>query len=1009
MSLALSPLDHRIELRGLLGAGGMGEVHRAWDATLARAVAVKFLRGQDLESEERLLLEARLQARVEHPNVVHVHEVGTVGGRPCIVLQLVEGRSLADLASQLTVEEKVELLRQAAAGLHAAHRQGLVHRDVKPGNVLVEEQATGRRALVTDFGLARAEDAGLSRSGLPPGTLDFMSPEQLLGPGPADLRSDIYALGATLYAALAGRPPFRSGAPEQDEERQVLMRIAEDDPPPVLSAPRELSVIAGRAMEKDPASRYPTAEAFGDDLGRFQRGEPIHARPPTLATQVRKWGRRNRGLARALAVAAAAIVLAGGHALWTARRATLAALEATRLGALAESMEAGVRMEYLSPPHDLRPARQRLRAEVESLRAGATRGGPASFALGKGLLLIGDLEGARAALQRSWDTGLQTPEVAEALGNALGGLYRRGRELALDTMPPGTRRDERLRSLQSELRDPAVRMLARGGVSGWRTDWLAARVALLEEDFASARERAAGVLAADPGRYEALGLQAEAWLGEASKRSLADDADAALGALDHADAALARALDTGRSDPTLAADVVDLHAWRLQQLTKQAHPLDVEAARLSAALDRLAVLDPDDPRPLMQRGDAVLRKAQNALPADALPLTDEAFRLFTKAADLHPTDPRPHQRLGAVATLRAYALQELGQLDPALATARAGLVSLDRSIALAPTNARAELGRMMLLSTEAGILRRKGQPCSDVLRAALVAGERCMELDPRRVKQVQADMCEELVLLGREEWLEGKDPLPTVRRGLDMGERAGRPGPRERARLASIYDTAALLAFNVGADPAPWQVRAVALVDETLASLHDHTDSLAIKAEVLAGSAWYAVQRGEDPRPGVVEASRWIDRAAAAGERGVELDEARALLPLSQATWLQLQGRDPSAPLEQARKELSGIVSKRPDDATARALLAEVAVVRAASLRRAGLPHAEEASRGLARIAEAMALEPREPSFWVIRARLEALADEPERARASLGRALAMNPQVKAGPEAVLARAELGP
>jgi serine/threonine-protein kinase len=1008
MSLALSSLDHRIELRGLLGAGGMGEVHRAWDAALARAVAVKFLRGPDPQAEERLLLEARLQARVEHPNVVHVHEVGTLGGRPCIVLQLVEGRSLADVASGLTVEAKVELLRQAAAGLHAAHRQGLVHRDIKPGNVLVEEQASGRRALVTDFGLARAEDAGLSRSGLPPGTLDFMSPEQLLGPGPADYRSDIYALGATLYATLAGRPPFRSGAAEQDEERQVLVRIAEDDPPPLPpSAPRELSVIAARAMEKDPASRYPTAEAFGDDLARFQRGEPIHARPPTLGTRARKWARRNRGLARALVVAVAAVLLAGGHALWTARRATLAALEAARLGALAESMEADLRMEYLSPAHDLRPARARLRAQVDSLRAGATHGGPASFALGKGLLLVGDLGPARAALQQSWDSGLQTPEVAEALGNALGGLYREGRELAVDTLPPGSQRDERLRALQSELRDPAVRMLARGGVSGWRAEWLAARVALLEEDFASARERAARVLAADPGRYEALGVEAEAWLGEAVQHSMREEGDAALGALEHADTALARAVESGRSDPGLAADVIELHAGRMQQLTKQSRPLEEESARLSAALDRLAALDPEDPRPLMQRGDAALRKAQNALPPDAMQLTDEALRLFRKARDLRPTDPRPHQRLGAVSTLRAYALQELGQLDPALAAAREGLVSLDRSLALAPMSARTELGRMMLLSTEAGVLRRKGQPSGEALRAALAAGERCMELDARRTRQVQADMCETLVELGREEWLEGKDPLPTVRRGLALGEQAARPGPRERARLASVYDLGASLAVAVGADHKAWQARALTLLDETLASLPDHTDSLAIKAEVLAGSAWYGVQRGEDPLPRVAEATRWIGRAAAAGERGAELTEAGALLPLSEASWLLLEGRDPTTALARAEKELSGLVSERPDDVAARALLAECAVVRATFLRRGGRPHAEVARRGLAQLDQAMALQPRDPSLWVIRARLQALSDQPEKARESLSRAVAMNPLVKAGREAVLARAEI--
>lgn len=1007
VGLVLLPLDGRIQLRGLLGAGGMGEVHRGWDARLERPVAVKFVLGPDPRGEERLLLEARLQARVEHPQVVQVHEVGTLQGRPCIILQLVEGRSLSLIAPSLGVEEKIELLRQAATGVHAAHRQGLVHRDVKPGNVLVEELASGRRALVSDFGLARADDTGLSRTGQP-GTLDFMSPEQLLGPGPADHRSDIYALGATLYATLAGHPPFHTESTEEKDQRQLLQRIAEDDPPPLpASVPRELSLIAARAMRKEPGERYPTAEAFADDLSRFQRGEPILARPPTLGTRAWKWGRRNRGLARALAVAVAAVLLAAGHALWTTRRATLAALEAARLGALAESMEAGIRMEYLSPPHDLRPGRTRLREDVEALRAGAERSAPASFALGKGLLLLGDLEGARTVLQRAWDAGLQTPEVAEALGNALGGLYRQARELALDTLPPGARRDDRLRALQSELRDPAVRMLARGGVSGWRADWLAARVALLEEDFASAREHTRRVLAAEPSRYEALGVEAESWLGEAVQHSLRDEGDAALSALEHADAALTRAVDSGRSDPALAADVIQLHAERMQQLTKQSRPLEAENGRLSAALDRLAALDPDDPRPLMQRGDALLRKAQNALPPDTVKLTEEASRLFRRATELRPTDPRPPQRLGAAATLRAYALQELGQLAPALAAAREGRASLDRSAALAPMSARTELGRMMLLGTEAGILRRKGQPCGEALRAALAAGELCMELDPRRIRQVRADMCQTLVELGREEWLEGKDPLPSVRRGLELGEQAGRPGPRERARLASVYDLGASLAVSVGADHVAWQSRALSLVDETLASIPDHTDSLAIKAEVLAESAWYGVQRGEDPRRRVVEAARWIARAAAAGERGAELNEARALLPLSEASWLLFQGLDPTPTLTRAEQQLTALVSERPDDVTARALLAESAVVRASFLKRGGRPHVEEAHRGLGLLDEAVKLQPRDPSLWVIRARLQGLADDPERARESLSHALEMNPLVRAGREAVLARAEL--
>jgi eukaryotic-like serine/threonine-protein kinase len=1007
VSLPLSPLDHRVELRGLLGAGGMGEVHRAWDAMLARAVAVKFLLGQDLQSEERLLLEARLQARVEHPNVVQVHEVGTLRGRPCIVLQLVEGRSLAELAKALSVEEKVELLRQTAAGLHAAHQQGLVHRDIKPGNVLVEELPTGRRALVTDFGLARAEDAGLSRSGQPPGTLDFMSPEQLLGPGPADYRSDIYALGATLYATLAGRPPFRSATPEPNEDRQMLVRIAEDDPPPLPPpSPRELSVIAARAMEKDPASRYPTAEALGEDLARFQRGEPIQARPPTLGTRARKWVRRNPALARGLALAIVAVLLAGGHALWTARRATLAALEAARLGALAESMEADLRMEYLAPPHDLRPAKTRLRTEVDPLRPGAAKGGPASFALGKGLQLLGEWEGARAAFQRAWDTGLQTPAVAEGLGKTLAALYRQGRELAIDTLPPA-KREERLRALQAELRDPAVRMLARGGISGWRADSWAATVALLEEDFPAARDHAARVLAADPGRYEALGTEAEAWLGEAAQRSMKDDGEGALAVLAKAESSLTRALEFGRSDPQLASDLVQLHAQRMQQLTKRTQPLEAEGAALSAALERVSLLDPDDSTPFLMRGDAALRRAQNLLPAAMLPLAEEALRQFRRAAELRPGDPRSHSRIGSAATLRAYALQELGQLDSALAAAREGLTALDRATALAPMDARAQLGRMMLLSTEAGVLRHQGRPASEVLRAAIAAGEQCMELDPRRTRQVQSDLGDTFVELGREEWFAGQDPRPSLRHGLDLAEKSARPGPLEKARLASNYDAAAALLAEIGDDFRPWQVRAVALVDDVLRSTPAHTDSLSVKGEVLADAAWLGAQRGDDPRPGLPEAARWLEKAAAAGENGVELRESRALLPLSEALWLVTHGGDPTPTLTRAERTLTALMAERPDDAAGPALLAECGRVRAAWLKLRGRPAADEARKGLGQLEVAIARRPRDPLLWVLRARLLTLAEDPAQARQSLEHAVAMNPLVRDAPLAAQARAEL--
>src|SRR5262249_25662552 len=150
------------------------------------------------------------------------------------------------------------------------------------------------------------------------------------------------------------------------------------------------------------------------------------------------------------------------------------------------------------------------RAEVERLRPEAARGGgPANFALGKGLELTGDLEAARAAYERAWSAGLRTPRVAEGLGTTLGVLYRRAFELARDTLAPAAR-EERLRALRADLREPAIRSLSLGGDAGWRVPYFKASIALLEEDFPGARARAAEALAADPGRYEALGIQVKA-------------------------------------------------------------------------------------------------------------------------------------------------------------------------------------------------------------------------------------------------------------------------------------------------------------------------------------------------------------------------------------------------------------------------------------------------------------------------------------------------------------------
>ncbi|MEZ6189415.1 MAG: protein kinase [Planctomycetota bacterium] len=312
----------RFALERVIGQGGMGIVCVAQDPTLGRRVAIKFLRPGAEDSPERLQrfrLEARAAARLRHPHVVTVHEVGEQDGRPYLVMDYVEGESLAARIARegaLPGEEAARIAREVAEALHYAHTQALLHRDLKPGNVLLAQDGT---ALLTDFGLVKeiAEEAeSLTVSGQIMGTPAYMPPEQAQGEQErVDRRSDVYALGATLYEALLGRPPF-----VEARLPQLLRAVAEEEPPaPRALRPeldRDLETICLRCLEKEPEARYASAQVLADELGRYLRHEPILARRPGLSERGRKWLRRNPTLARGVGLTAglALVVLVVGTA-----------------------------------------------------------------------------------------------------------------------------------------------------------------------------------------------------------------------------------------------------------------------------------------------------------------------------------------------------------------------------------------------------------------------------------------------------------------------------------------------------------------------------------------------------------------------------------------------------------------------------------------------------------------------------------------------------------------------
>jgi WD40 repeat protein len=388
-------------IEAVLGRGGMGIVYRARHLALKRTVALKMvLAGGHAGPRElaRFKIEAEAVARLQHPNIVQIHEVGEAGGHPYFALEYLEGGSLAKrlVGKSLAPAEAASLVEALARAMQLAHSRNVVHRDLKPSNVLLAADGTPK---VTDFGLARRldDDSGQTQAGAVVGTPSYMAPEQAAGEahaaGPA---ADIYALGAVLYECLTGRPPHRG---ETIAETLDLVRTREPEPPCRLrpSLPRDLETICLKCLRKEPERRYASAEALAEDLRRWAAGEPIAARPVGSLERTVLWIRRKparAGLVLALVLLGVAVV-------------TFAAVIAIREHQAAEEL-AGYNQDLLRAQGEKEAALRK--ALQESARLALDRGLNLCEAgdVGRGLIyLIRALDGAVKAKDADLESAIR--------------------------------------------------------------------------------------------------------------------------------------------------------------------------------------------------------------------------------------------------------------------------------------------------------------------------------------------------------------------------------------------------------------------------------------------------------------------------------------------------------------------------------------------------------------------------------------------------------------------------
>ncbi len=976
LSAALSQWD-RYEIVELLGRGGNGVVYKATDRRLSRTVALKFIHDIGAQAVQRLMREARAQARIDHNGVCKVYEVGELAGQLYISMEYLRGQSLQDAQQAMTLEEKVHVIKDVAEALHAAHQLGIIHRDIKPGNVMVSRRDDGGwKAVLMDFGLASDANASdrLTQSGSVMGTPVYMAPEQASGEvSRMDRRTDVYSLGAMFYELLVGEPPF-DGATMVG----ILWAVMHKDPVPLrrrnASIPADLETITLKCLHKEMQLRYESAQALAEDLRRHLLGEPIIAKQASLGQRLRQAARKHRYVLALTTLAVLGIAVSAG--IWVHGR-----IELGRQARLSQSfgqrieIEMFLRYAYALPLHDTRKEKHVIRDRMRSIQEGLRRmdgeaAAMARYALGRGHFALKEYEAALEHLEAAHRGGLKTAEVEYALGRTLGEIYNAHfKDLQRRS---GQRFLQEKAKIDKRYLEPALHHLRQpSGLGGESKAFAEALLAYYRQQYDEALRKADEALITEPWLYEPKKLQGDVYYAYGfakQKRGLYDESRSDF----HRAAALYHSAgEMARSDS--ATHGAEADAWvQVMEVDKTQGRSPKEALdRALSACDRAMAADPDNASALRKKTWAFIRWAefQATHGEDPRPTAEQAIAAAQHAVRLNPKNAFPYDQIGNAYLLIAKA--EHAQGRDSHGSEQRAREAFARSTEVNPMFSWAWNDFAVLHLTKAEWLAAQGTAHRDELLAGVQKLQRALDAEPDYYV-AYSNLIDAYEQLARDELEHGRSPMSWIEKAKETGERSLQVNPNYYQTYRNLASIQALRAeFEVARGQSPRETAAA--IEQALAHVEQATRANSDDGETHHLTAHIHFLAAREHVRAKADAREAIERGLLAITRSLRVRPNHAETYLVQQRLLLLLASSNPAPrslIEQARHAALVACKLSPQSPSVHVGFAEVALASAAGGAKNQKSIEREISEGLASLERALALNPRLASALVLKGRL---------------------------------------